>query len=67
MKVTEFIKFRKLQWAGHVVRMEENRMPKEALQQTVHGKRRVGKSRKRWEDGVREDAVELTRHTGLEN
>jgi hypothetical protein len=39
--------------------MEKNRMPKKALQQTTHGKRCVGKPRKRWEDGVREDAVEL--------
>jgi hypothetical protein len=59
MKVTEFIKFRRLQWAGHVIRTEENRMPKKALQQTIHGNRRVGKPRKRWEDGMREDAVEL--------
>jgi hypothetical protein len=59
MKVTEFIKFRRLHWAEHVIRMEKNRMPKKALQQTIHGKRRVGKPRKRWEDGVTEDAVEL--------
>jgi hypothetical protein len=59
MKVTEFIKFRRLQWVGHVNRMEENRIPKKALQQTIHGKRRAENSRKLWEDAVREDAVEL--------
>jgi hypothetical protein len=59
VKVTEFIKLRRLQWAGHVIRMEDNCMPKKALQQTIHSKRQVGKPRKSWEDGVREDAVEL--------
>jgi hypothetical protein len=34
-------------------------IPKKAVQQTIHSKRRVGKPRKRWEDGVREDAIEL--------
>jgi hypothetical protein len=46
MKVTEFIKFRRLQWAGHVIRMEENHIPKKALQQTIHGKKWMGKPRK---------------------
>jgi hypothetical protein len=61
MKVTEFIKFRRLQWAGHIIRMEEHVTSKKALQQTIHCKRRVGNPRKRCEDGVREDAVELLR------
>jgi hypothetical protein len=39
--VTEFIKCRSLQWAGHVDEMEEHRIPKEALQQTIHSRRRV--------------------------
>jgi hypothetical protein len=58
MKVTEFMKFRRLYWAGHVIRMEDNNIPKNALQQTIHDKRQVGKPRKRWEDGVRKNAVE---------
>jgi hypothetical protein len=32
MKVTECIKFRRLQWRGHVIRMEEYFIPKKALQ-----------------------------------
>jgi hypothetical protein len=42
VKVTGFIKFRRLQWAGHVIRMEEHHIPKRALQQTVHCKRWIG-------------------------
>ena len=59
MKVTIFIKCRRLQWAGHVIRMEEHRIPEKALQQTVHCKRRIGKARRQLDDGVREDAVML--------
>jgi len=33
-------------------------MPKEVLQQ-IHSKRRVGKPRERWDDGVREDGIML--------
>jgi hypothetical protein len=29
------------------------------MQQIIHSKRRVGKCRKRWEDGVREDGIAL--------
>jgi hypothetical protein len=49
----------RLQWAGHVIRVEEHYIPTEALQQTIHNKRRVNKYWKGWEDGVREDPVML--------
>jgi hypothetical protein len=39
--------------------MNDERIPKKALQQTIYGKGVVGKSRKRWEDVVREDSVTL--------
>jgi hypothetical protein len=48
MKVA-FIKFRRMQWAGHVIRMAEHCTPKKALQQTIHSGCRVGKPRKEWE------------------
>jgi hypothetical protein len=47
--------------------MKDNNIPKNALQQTIHGKRWVGKPRKRWEGGVRKDAVELLGIRGFEN
>jgi hypothetical protein len=59
MKVTEFIKFRRLQWVRHIIRMEEHRIPTKTPQQTIHCKIRVGNSRKRCEDEVREEAVQL--------
>jgi hypothetical protein len=39
--------------------MEEHCIPKKALQPTIHRKRRVGKPRKRWEDGVTDNAITL--------
>jgi hypothetical protein len=39
--------------------MNDERIPKKALQQTIYGKGAVGKARKRWEDVVREDSVTL--------
>jgi hypothetical protein len=42
-----FIKLRRLLCAGHVIRMNDECIPK-ALQQTIYGKRAVGKPRKRW-------------------
>jgi hypothetical protein len=35
-------KLRRLQWAGHVIQMNDERIPKKALQQTIYGKRAVG-------------------------
>jgi hypothetical protein len=32
---------------------------KKALQQTIYGKRAVGKPRKRWEDAVQDDSTKL--------
>ena len=58
MNVTAFIKFRGLRWSGYVMGMVEHCMAKEVLQQ-IHSKRRVGKPRERWEDGVRDDGIML--------
>jgi hypothetical protein len=59
VKVSVFITLRRLQWARHVIRMNDERMPKKALQLTIYDKRALGKPRKRWEDAVREDSVKL--------
>jgi len=59
MKVTARIKFRQLQWSGYIMRMVEQLMAKEVLHQIIHSKRRVGKPRERWGDGVRGDGIIL--------
>src|SRR6218665_2664260 len=63
--VVQKIKERRLQWFGHVERMEEKRLPNAALHGHVEGKRSRGRQRKTWMDNVREDLkernIDLTR------
>jgi len=52
----EDIKFRRLGWAGHIVRMEEQRIPKKFLNGNFLTVRRP---RTRWKDVVHIDARQL--------
>jgi hypothetical protein len=67
MKFTAFITFRQLQWAGYIINMVEHHGPKGVLQKIFHSKRRVGKSREKWEDGVRDDGIMLLVTRASEN
>jgi hypothetical protein len=42
VKVSVLITLRTLQWAGHAIRINDERIPKKVLQQTTYGKRAVG-------------------------
>jgi hypothetical protein len=56
------IKFERLQWAGHVQRMNMERIPKKILYSTISGRRRArraGKTRNRWINTVEDDAKKL--------
>ena len=46
-----------LKWAGHVERMEGERLMKRADALRVEGRRRRGRQRLRWEDCVKRDLV----------
>jgi len=48
-------------WAGHVVRMEQHRIPKKVLGSCFGGGRPVGRPRNRWEDVIQRDAANLLR------
>lgn len=52
--LSEEIRAAKMRWAGHVARMEEDRMPQRAMNWVPNGRRPRGRPRQRWEDGVRE-------------
>ena len=52
----------RFQWAGHVERMADDRLPKRAAELREQGSRRRGRSMLRWEDGVKRDV----RKTGEE-
>jgi len=53
------INVRTLVWAGHLIRMEDERIPGTVLNGKFHNKRSVGRSRIRWEDVVQSDALQI--------
>jgi hypothetical protein len=56
----EDIKTRQLEWAGHVIRMEEEtKKKKKFLNRNFHTTRPVGRPRTRWTDVVQRDAPQL--------
>jgi hypothetical protein len=58
-EISVTLKLKRLQWAGHVQRMNNERIPNKILYSTIGGRRCVGKPRKRWIDAVEEDAKKL--------
>ena len=53
--VTERLMRSILQWAGHVERMADDRLPKRAAELREQGRRRRGRPILRWEDCVKRD------------
>ena len=53
---TERLVSSRLEWAGHVERMADDRLPKRAAELLEQGRRRRGRRRLRWEDCVTRDA-----------
>ena len=47
----------RLQWVGHVERMADGRLPKRAAELREQGRRRRGRPRLRWGDGVKRDVT----------
>ena len=45
----------RLQWAGHVERMADDRLPKRTTELHEQDRRRRGRPRLRWEDCVKRD------------
>jgi hypothetical protein len=50
-----WIRERRLQWFGHVQRMEENRIRKRVSYMNLESTRPGGRPRNRWQDQVRKD------------
>ena len=57
----EFIKSRRMRWAGHVTRMEEVRGVHKVLVRKPEGKTPLGRPRRRWEDNIKMDLQEVGR------
>jgi len=59
-KLELIIKERRLRWLGHVLRMDDSRMPRQAIQWELRGyKRKLGRPRKNWMDIVRRDLKDM--------
>ena len=54
--LTERLVRSRLQWAGHVERMADDRLPKRAAELREQGRLRRGRPSLRWEDCVKRDA-----------
>ena len=62
--IVRVIKSRRLRWAGHVARMEEERGVHKVLVGKPEGKRPLGRPRRRWEDNIKMDLEEVGRGCG---
>ena len=60
----EDIQIRTLGWAGHIIRMEEERIPKKVLNRHFYATRPVGRPRTRWADVIQKDALQPLRIRG---
>ena len=59
-KLEHIIEERRLRWLGQVVRMEDSRIPRRAIQWELRGyKRKPGWPRKDWMDIVRQDLKDV--------
>ena len=53
------VKSRRMSWAGHVARMGEDRGVDRVLVGKPEGKRPLGRPRRRWEDNIQMDLLEV--------
>ena len=53
------VKSRRMRWAGHAARMEEDRGVHRVLVGKPVGKRLLGRPRHRWEDNIKMDLQEV--------
>ena len=57
--IVRVIKSRRLRWAGHVARMEEDKSAFKILTDKRTGKRPLGRPSRRWEDNIRIGLIRL--------
>ena len=57
-QISRMIRKRRLEWYGHVKRMNKQRFPYRILNWNPSGTRSRGKQKQRWQDLIRKDAYE---------
>ena len=53
--IVRFVKSKRMDWLGHVMRMKGKRIPKIVLEWKPTGRRNRGRPRKRWIEDIEED------------
>jgi len=53
MSLLDDIKTKPLKWYGHVQRMEEGRLPKKVMKWSPPGRRKQGRPKANWAEGIR--------------
>jgi hypothetical protein len=53
--IVRFVKSKRMAWLGHVMRMEEKRIPKRVLEWKPMGRRNRVRPRKRWIEDIEKD------------
>jgi hypothetical protein len=59
LNIMDSIKIRRLVWMVHIIRMEDERIPKKVLKGKLHNTRPVGKPRTRREAVVQRDISQI--------
>ena len=60
MEIRAHHRKRRLRWLEHVLRMEDSRIPCQAIQWELRGyKRKLGRPRKNWTDIIRRDLKDM--------
>ena len=62
--ILRVVKSRRMRWAGHVARMGEGTGVHRVLVGKPEGKRPLGRPRRRWEDNIKMDLLEVGRGCG---
>jgi hypothetical protein len=57
--IARVVKSRRMRWARHVALMGEERSVRRVLVGKPEGKRPLGRSRRRWEDNIKMDLLEI--------
>jgi hypothetical protein len=57
--IVRVIKLRRIRWAGHKAQMGEGRDVCRVLVRKPEGKRPLGRHRRRWEDSIKMDLLEV--------
>jgi hypothetical protein len=59
LNIVEDIKIRRLGWAGHIIRMQDERISKKGFEWEIPQHKSVGRPRTIWADAVQRDSLQI--------